>query len=387
MKQNAGQIFPFCVMIIAMILILVISNFEIGFLNFRKIQQQKKVDGITMHFATDYARALNGLAALNEGLMTIRNRGWIVAATATVLAACSLPQPDKCGKPLAKLSVKLPTFYSRLNKLGETMATQQKEIITWMLQSRCQANTELRLTTFSNMQFYPVFPCSFRSDFHGLPFYRPSEEFGEEINGVEKCRTQTLHSHNRFKDLAENLSTNFHEGSATFKIQYASRFGTKHFEKPKYAHLAKMLPYSMQRRVTDHYENFIFQEASVTSCTRFRDLFGKMNKGVPFVFKIPKPLVFKPEFFTQDNKLILLAADKIKSPFKNVSTSNQLGDLEDKVWGLTETIVTGDDFQKMDFKAEITAVTLQTEVWQAAMRNNPLGDWPNLWKSGDEIQH
>ncbi|MEZ4846822.1 MAG: hypothetical protein R2877_07810 [Bdellovibrionota bacterium] len=395
MKCNSGQIFPFCVMLLAMVLVLILSNFEIGFLNYRKISEQKKMDGFAMHYAADYARALNALAALNEGLAIVRNRAWLVSGTEAMLIACSIPKPDKCGLPLARLSAKLPQFYSRIDRLGQAMAKQQEQIISWMLQTRCQANTELRWTAFKDFQMYPVLPCSFRSDFEGIPFYRPYDDFSNSQNqGVENCKTATHTSYNDFQNLTRNLSNQpIEESVAQFKVIYESAQGNQHTERPIHATAAHNLPYSTQQRVQNQSEKFDFKKAEVTYCAKFGQILGSVSEGIPPLFEIPAPLVFKPEFFTRDNRIIFMASNSIDSGFnKPLKTfyrqdQNRPPHLQDKVWGLTEVKIEGEDFRKMDFIPKITAVTLQNGLERTAKANNPLVQWPNLIRNQNEIHH
>ncbi|MCC7460733.1 MAG: hypothetical protein IT286_05465 [Proteobacteria bacterium] len=395
MKRNGGQIFPACVMLIAMLLVLILSNFEISFLNFRKIQQQKKMDGFAMHYAADYAKALNALAALNDGLATVRNRAWLVSGAEAALLPCAPYQWKKCGLPLVRLTAELPRFYSRVNKLGKEMVKQQEQIISWMLQTRCQANTELSRTAFADFQLYPVFPCAFRSDYAGLPFYRPYDDYtNPENQGVENCKTATYTSYNSFKSLTSKLANKpVEETVAQFKVTYQSTHNNLHFEKPIHANAAHNLPYSMQKIIRQQPEKFDFAKAEITYCAKFGQVLGSISEGIPAFFEIPAPLVFKSEFFTRDNKIIFMASDSLRSQFKKpLQTFYRQDDqstpsIQDKVWGLTEVIIEGEDFRKMEFNAKMSAVTLQNGLERVARIKNPLIDWPDLIRNKNEILH
>lgn len=179
-NDNQGQILPFCMILMSVLLWIIISNFEVGFLNLRKIQVQKKLDGTALDYGTTYARALNGLAATNEGLKIAAQRGYMMTVIAAALAASAqIPySPTKVWWKMLK--PKLPRFYKRLNKLGESLAKQQEQIISWMVQTRCLSEQTYKLE-FNSFYMYPHFPCSFHGDFEGLPFYRPGDSLSHHL--------------------------------------------------------------------------------------------------------------------------------------------------------------------------------------------------------------
>lgn len=204
-KNNTGQVLPFCMICICAILLLVLSNFEIGYLNMRKVQQQKKIDGLLMFQATDYAIALNKLAALNEGLRTANNRGKFVMAVYLALEACSKPFPYVCKVPRDNLKQKLRPFYSKLDKLGDDFVAEQEKIISAMLNDRCKTLMEWK-RNFVNVHFFPELPCQFYGNYSQLPFYRPSKavfvssplifksEFFKEKNRLLLLTSDLIHS-------------------------------------------------------------------------------------------------------------------------------------------------------------------------------------------------
>jgi len=373
-NARSGQVMPFCVLLIAGLLILILSNFQIGFLNFRKIQQQKKMDGIAMHYATDYARGLNALAALNQGLSITAQRGYMMAGVYTALAACAI-LTGICAEQFKNLSLEIVPFYIKLNKLGKSLAKQQDGIIRWMIKARCRASLEM-VPVFDNFHLYPEFPCTFYPDYRGLPFYRPNETATENIEGVEDCKTQEFTSHNQFNSFADSLTQGANYRSPRFSVRYESQFKTIHHEKPRTALLAKELPASISRKVRDHYETFIFKKATVKFCTKFTQLLGKLTNDF-IAFDIPSPLVFKDEFFEHGHKMIFIASDKIDTEFRNVySPANT--NLPKKVWATSEVWIQGDNFKKMEFKPQLNAITLDRELWSNATQKKPWVRWPNI---------
>lgn len=386
MKHNTGQVLPFCLLLIVALLILVISNFEIGFLQLKKIENQKKLDGIALHYATDYARGLNALAGINEALVIARNRGYMMASVYTALAGCTL-FGGACARQFSNLSMEIYPFYRKLNKLGKDLALQQEQIIAWMLQSRCQSNMEA-LTLFKNYHYFPELPCVYRPDYSGLPFYRPDEKFGKQVAGVEDCQMQRIHSYEQFQAYVEKLSSqSVEDGSVRLKIKFTSVQQTIHFEKPLTLDIAKKLPRSMQKKITDHYENFIFREAMIHHCKKFTQLFEKLTKGFPFVFEIPSPLVLKSIYFQRDHKMAFMASGSVQSPIETIRTKDQLGKHHEKIWSVTEISIDGDDFQKMEFKPRLDSITLQNELYMDAIQKKPYIRWPNLIGSKDEFFH
>jgi hypothetical protein len=386
MRSNHGQIMPFCMLMIAILIFFIISNFEIGFLNFRKIQQQKKMDGIAMHYATDYARGLNALAALNQALVITSQRGYMMAGVYTALAACTA-FTGICAKQFVSLSIEIVPFYKKLNKLGKSLARQQEGIIKWMIQSRCSSNIEM-LTTFENFHLYPELPCTLQSNFEGLPFYRPDETATENIEGVEDCKTQEFTSYNQFDEFTNTLSDQLtYRKVPRFDIRYESEKRTVHHERPKTIAQAQALTASMQKRVGDHYENFGFRKAIVQYCTKFTELFGELTHDLPFVFDIPAPLVFKDDFFQHGNKMIFIASNKIDSGFKKIQPQERSTDSPKKVWGMTEILIDGDNFRKMKFKPRIDSISLNKELWISATTKRPWVGWPNLITNEHEILH
>lgn len=160
-------------LLIAGLLYLIISNFHIGMFNLKKIESQKRMDAIALEYGTQYARALNGLAALNEGLSIAANRGKLVTTVATILSACSVvPATAAVCRPLwERLSSKLPRFYRNLQKLGKNLVKQQEQIIDWMVQQRC-ADSKISWATSHDFDMYPRFDCHAFNRYADLPFHR-----------------------------------------------------------------------------------------------------------------------------------------------------------------------------------------------------------------------
>jgi hypothetical protein len=286
MRKQAGQILPFCLLLTTALLVLIISNFEIGFLNLSKIQEQKKLDGVAFQYATDYARGLNGLAALNRGLEIVSQRGKLVAGVYAILAGCTL-FTGACSKPFNRLSSEIGPFFRKLNKLGADLKFQQEKIIHWMVANRCQTNP-FNGMIFQNFHLYPSFGCEFYGDYSNLPFYRP-------------------------------ISSIF-------------------------------------------------------------------DQKLPFVFDVPAPLKFKSEFLSEKNKMIFISANPKDNRLDKIHPGTFKG-LPKKIWSLSEIKVDGEDFQKMEFKPRLNAVSLETQLWQAFQPQKILEDWPNLQGIQNEIAH
>lgn len=385
MRRKTGQIFPFCLLLLTILLAFIISNFEIGFLNLRKIQQQKKLDGIAMSYATDYARGLNALAGLNEGLEIAIERGHMMAIAFTTLGACA-PFAPPCARAFTKLAIKIRPFYKKLNKLGKELAEQQNQIIGWMTKTRCQAN-QASFFEFKNFHMYPSFPCTVQPDFRHLPFYRPDQDSDEKIKGVSKCEILTFNSYNQFKSRIDSLaSQRFTNSIPNIEVRYLSNSKKTHFEKPLTFEKAQELTPSMSVVVRNNHEQFQFSQATLEQCTEFKRLFGSLTEGIPFVFDIPAPLVFKEDFFQEKNRIIFIASNKINSDFENVHPG-QFEDLAKKVWALTEIKINGTDFKKMEFKPKIESISLHLKLTDELQRKKPLQGFPNLRSIQHEIAH
>ncbi|MCB0308896.1 MAG: hypothetical protein KDD48_05950, partial [Bdellovibrionales bacterium] len=129
-KAPRGQALIVMLIFLFVLIPLFVYLFDLGIVQYSKIRRQKQLDGISLDLATSQARALNAIAALNQGLEIAENRGYLMAASVAGLSACSFFNP-KCAQILSRLLPKVRPFYKKLNKLGSHLAKQQDKILEW----------------------------------------------------------------------------------------------------------------------------------------------------------------------------------------------------------------------------------------------------------------
>ncbi len=169
-RRNQGQILPFAMIIIVILAYFIFSNFEIAYLNFKKVKQQKETDAFALAMANNYARGLNVLAAYNEGLVIAKNRTKLVTLVTAAVTACAAAWIPPCIRAERKLIPKVTQYYSRVNKLGKTIEQNQKQIISWMANIQCDLQTveNIKKPTY----VYPDIFCDHRNRNEPLPFHR-----------------------------------------------------------------------------------------------------------------------------------------------------------------------------------------------------------------------
>ena len=385
MKNNRnGQVLPFCMILICVLLWFLFSNFEIGFQNFKKIENQKKLDSFALDLSTQYARGYNALAALNDGLKTVALHAEAVATIAVIVNACGLFIPI-CSQPAKNLDEELPGFYRKVTKLGKVMADQQDAIAKWMINTQCTYIAQSYLV-FGQFHMYPKYDCFSSDQTSQLPFYRPNNNEDEKIKGINKCNSIKLTSFNQFKTDVEKLDEGKNEVKTDIQITYVSTNGGKLYKNPANAREATLASSAINQREGDHYINYHFDNATMKSCVSFNDIFHSVIGKLPELFDIPAPLIFKNEFFEEKNKLIMIAMQKLDSPIKEIH-GDVLQDTPNQVWSLSEVKIDGTDFSDMKFSTALHSVSLVDQLSDQLDTNVSFHSWPNIKDLKNEIHH
>lgn len=383
-KRNRAQILPFCMLLVCIVVSILFSNFEIGYSQYRKVENQKNLDADLLILANQYARAYNSIAALNEGLSIAANRAYMVAEVYTALGVCSALLVKPCIDAFEKLSKTLPDFYDHLQKLGAGMASDQDQIAKWMVDTHCTSilNSKIR---FDKFHLYPEFPCHDVDIQTSLPFFRPNTASGEtDAQNVKKCRTKKMSSYSQFKIHLDVLQNDPLSNASDIEIQYVSDHTRKtHYENPRNVIEANVLPFTITQKEGDRFVPYRFSTAEIHFCKEFSSLFQKITGKLPALFRIPSPMIFKNEFFEEKNKIIAIAAMKNNSVFEAYHPEDQINP-SSHVWSISEVKLEGDDLQKMDFKPYLHAISLDQKLW-SELRYDSI--WPNLQELQDEIHH
>ncbi len=383
-KNNRAQILPFCLLLVCIVVSIIFSNFEIGYSQYRKVENQKNLDADLLILANQYARAYNSIAALNEGLSIAANRAYMVAEVYTALGVCSALLVKPCIDAFEKLSKTLPGFYDHLQKLGARMASDQDQIAKWMVDTQCTSilNSKIR---FDKFHLYPGFPCTGVDIQTSLPFFRPNSPSSEiDPQNVKKCRTKKVSSYSQFKIQMDVLQNNPLANAADIEIQYVSDHTRKiHYENPRNVIEANILPFTITQKEGNRFAVYRFSMAEIHFCKQFSSLLQKITGKLPALFHIPSPMVFKNEFFEDKNKIIGIAAIKNNSVFETYHPEDNTHPSSD-VWSISEVKLEGNDLQKMDFKPYLHAISLDQKLW-SELRYDSI--WPNLQELQDEIHH
>ena len=129
-RPSRGQALPMLLIVLPILLAFWGLTLQEGFLAAEKIRLQRRADEAALLLANDHARALNGIAMLNQGLAIVRRRVRLMHATWISLTACSAFNPG-CAKALSRLAPKLRPFYRKSEKLGQALAQKQDQLARW----------------------------------------------------------------------------------------------------------------------------------------------------------------------------------------------------------------------------------------------------------------
>jgi hypothetical protein len=140
-KKCAAQIVPLLCVLLPFLIVFVGANFHRTLFGLEKIQRQRVVDLLALEGATQQARALNAIAALNEALKIILRRAQAYAGALTALAACASATffVSPCTPALKRLGKKAPEFFRKVDRLASIIGDWQDELADWASRAPEQA--------------------------------------------------------------------------------------------------------------------------------------------------------------------------------------------------------------------------------------------------------
>lgn len=386
--RSRGQIMPFCVFLIMILLWVIFSNFEIGFVNFKKTQQQKEIDAVTLDLSTQFARGYNAIAAINDGLLKIRNHGLIIAGVAAAAHACAVVAVPPCIRYVAKLDPKLPPFFKNLYDLGQEMKKDQENIQKWMISTYCSKELETRIKY--RLALYPRYSCR-QIKIEELPLTRAADE---DFNGVMKCHKTKIENYSQFHSFIENHNNSFDNKSIEIHVIYENyETKRKYYAHPVSFQDALLIQASIMRKEGSHYRSYNFKRAELENCENFKNFFSQLSTRFSQLLLLPGPLKLKDEFFNSKNRFIALAAPGFLdegSPFKD-KHGDILSFVFNNTWTVSESKILGSDLNEMEFTPRLNAVSLHKELDEEIKNHPPISSYlarfPKLSEMEDDIHH
>lgn len=385
--KNQGQVMPFCLLLIVILTWVIYSNFEIGYVNFKKAQQQKEVDQITLDLATQFSRGYNEIAVINEGLEKIRNRGVIVALATAAAHYCAAYLAPPCLKFVAKMDPKLIDFYTNLSNLSDEMVKDQEAIQKWMLGVYC--NKKFLLKAQFRLALYPRYTCS-EAKIEELPLVRTTDE---DFDGIQKCKKLTINSYEQFQSNILNLYSD--KKNSDLHVTYENFETKKRFSvAPKNFDEASKLPSTMSRQNNGRYLTYFFKQVNYQRCEVFTDIMADLGGIASSIMSLKGPLVFTEDFAKSKNRFIALAAPGVRedgSPFEK-SHGDLLNGITNDTWSVSESKILGTNLAEMEFKPRLNAISLQKELDEDIEKHPPLSsyfftDFPKLSEIANDIHH
>ncbi len=371
MNRRSGQALPIIALAIAVVLSLTALHTEKWFTGVEKMKRQRQADQDVMALANQQARALNAIAALNQGLRIALKRGYAVGAAILALSACSffyLP----CSAALTELSLQAIPFYRKLNQLGAILAQQQDEIANWAAVAPARMIYVSNLTDLSQWSF--LFPGSSQPPV-GLGSTRlrirryGSEAFSQlgaspeevEFAGKQDMVRCESHTFNRFLEFDQKAKRgSFDLGKNNqIEIEYVSSHGTsKKTFKPK--NRSELSSYRKSRQSSG--KRLVFSRARYRKCESLKDVLLKFASVVP-VLNLPPPYILDATFFSDGNRFGLAQAGKREKLItQKWPMSPSAGQREPTLWVLSEAEIRGSDLSQMNFEPALVPTTLGEDL-------------------------
>jgi len=341
--SSSGQILPITLFMIPILLFFITANGERLFRTNEKVQNQRKADALLLHVATQQARALNAVAALNQGLQIAKERAYILAAAITSLGLCAALTlfASPCTRALASLSKSAPTFFKKLMKLGREMARSQDELLQWAEKIPKQTISFSNLLSRGNA-WAVVTPSRIlahrsstllRGNFERQAFF--------EGKDLKRCHKQTL-GRSEYDSL-EKLTIGKHD---ELNVTYSS-WGDPN--------RTKRLNHADGRELYNDGLHWSYQSATFRKCESFNDLLQKMNNGEPLRFYLPPPYVLKTSF-NANQRIAIARMSHQNSPFPRIKNPVPS-------WSFSEARPVGSTLSKMKFTSVLTKVTLVRRIY------------------------
>lgn len=133
MKTPKGQILPIASILLSLFILALNGYGSRWIRSIEKVQQQSEVDALVLSILNQPTRALNAIAALNQGLEIVKERGHAIAIALITLKACAALTVGTSPCLIAYLGLRKDAgpFFRKLQKLANELAKQQNQIKAW----------------------------------------------------------------------------------------------------------------------------------------------------------------------------------------------------------------------------------------------------------------
>ncbi len=359
-RRSSGQILPILCVLLPVLLLFVGANIHRTLFGIEKIRRQRSVDLLVLQGATQQARALNAVAALNQALKIILRRAYAYAGALTALSLCASASfgISPCTAPLMHLGKKAPKFFKGVNDLASLIGRWQDDLVQWA-QEAPEQTIRLDLLVANPAADFRITPAPPRLRVHRLgstgfgSLGAGSEETGLASGGdllrcsenrIERADFDALRSGRMTSGLDANDSVSIHLS--------ASDGGTKRE--------TKTVP--QEKEFWEGNTQWQFDYAVVRRCESFREILSRFNEGLPVDFGIPQPYVLDDEFETQQHLALSttmpgpsqdpdLPADILLAKRQEILPISALRE------GVAEARILGTDLNEMEFVPSLARVT------------------------------
>jgi hypothetical protein len=357
-RNDRGQILPVFCILFAVILFFVAANFQRSRLQIDKIQRQKEADALALRIANEQARALNSVAALNEGLTVLLHRAYLYAVGTTAICAIAARELflGSFGRACRSLVKDADPFYDAISDMGEKIAEWQDEIVRWGGKAPKDMtsftwNPWATVLAVKRISFVGEGEGSRRLLIHrgGQEEYKKrganSEEAGMANGGdVRSCRTQQL-DRSQFASL-KNIRVNKDIGESLV-LHFMSSMGDPYN--------TEEVPDKQTMQIGP--TNYTFTGATLVRCTSLKSLMGGGLR-----FSLPRPYVIEPNFWKDQHVTLVVKSHKrptdINRLFEKKNKQNKYS-ISPFVTYAQAKVIGGnsDNFEDMDFEAVLSKVT------------------------------
>ncbi|MFH1262401.1 MAG: hypothetical protein V1495_03015 [Pseudomonadota bacterium] len=369
-NRRSGQVFPLFALLLTPLILFVGANADRLSSGIAKIRNQRETDSVALTIANERARALNAIAALNQGLKIASDRGYAVAVALLTLEACTMMlfSSPLCGPALTKLSAKAVPFYRKLEKLGRILRRQQEEILIWADARPREIETRFNLSHVGKAQLFPYAPGPLpvrRSEAPpaGPPGELSSADDFSSGREVRKCSVTRFNTYSDFRTAIERDAFRLGRHDSAVIDYRNPRSGTRRqFQAETPTALLGVRP---TRCFPGNAPGDCaqFQNATLFRCRSVYDLLGHLGLASPV--KIPEPLQLEDRFFSDGNRLAVARGTKNRNRAFDPLLRRRVGERISRpdLWALSETEIAGGDLAKMEFRPLLTSIHLDRPLW------------------------
>lgn len=346
MKLHAqkGQALIFMLIVLPAILLFMASKIKLLDLGSQKITIQKEADAYALDLATQQARALNAIAAYNQGIAAAQKQAFLYASAMVATSACGIFANPACIKAALKLKAGAPSFFRKVEKLANHMAEKQDHIKQW-------SESQIRPHLSPLALFQVVDSKQFELDIFRLGERECTSEsasdetcFGQGQD-VLKCNEKGPYTFNAIiKSL--NFSTQKQKGHVENTYRSISSGNILKRTVPLPLKLD-----AMPQTIKVNGEVFKHQFGTIVRCFSFYDLMGKINKLTPGSIKFPKPYILGPRYL-ENKKTLTIKATAVSDRTSKVEVLESVAQ-PIPLTVLSTALIKGVDLNEMTFKTKL----------------------------------